>query len=334
MVALREGTMRVEDARQSVSATAAAPADVVSVIVPVLHDEMVRLIEAFRAYKGALERSGRPLDFIYVAIPGTPQALEALRTLKAQDEPVRVIVLGQGDEGAALRRGFQEARGQIVLTLPDHLQVEPEDLGKVLDALEGCDMVVAERSTGEGIQGSIFHWLIQALFGQSFNDLVCRVRACRRAVLEEITGYSAQHHFLPLLAADRSFRIRVVEVRGRLPDQPRGGRLGFVRRWLLTPVRMALDVLALYMVLKFIRKPLRFFGAIGVPILFVGTAYTGALGIARLFFGVPLADRPALILGVLLIVLGIQIIALGLIGEIIIFAAGKRIKDYTVEKVL
>ena len=116
------------------------------------------------------------------------------------------------------------------------------------------------------------------------------MRACRRAVLEEITGYSAQHHFLPLLAADRSSRIRVVEVRGRLPDQPRGGRLGFVRRWLLTPVRMALDVLALYMVLKFIRKPLRFFGAIGVPILFVGTAYTGALGIARLFFGVPLAD--------------------------------------------
>ena len=88
------------------------------------------------------------------------------------------------------------------------------------------------------------------------------------------------------------------------------------------------------MVLKFIHKPLRFFGTAGLPILLIGLAYTGYLGFGRLFFGMPLADRPALILGVLLIVLGIQVIALGLIGEIIIFASGKRIKDYTIEKIL
>jgi hypothetical protein len=73
---------------------------------------------------------------------------------------------------------------------------------------------------------------------------------------------------------------------------------------------------------------------IGLPLFLIGLLYTSALAFGRLFLGMPLGDRPALILGVLLIVLGIQIVALGLIGEIIIFAAGKRIKDYIVEKVL
>jgi hypothetical protein len=86
--------------------------------------------------------------------------------------------------------------------------------------------------------------------------------------------------------------------------------------------------------LRFTKKPLRFFGSIGILVLIPGLLFTGGLAIARLVYEVPLADRPALILGVLMIVLGIQIIALGLIGEIVIFASGKRIKDYTVEKIV
>ncbi|MGH6919141.1 MAG: glycosyl transferase family 2, partial [Geminicoccaceae bacterium] len=94
------------------------------------------------------------------------------------------------------------------------------------------------------------------------------------------------------------------------------------------------DILTLYVLLRFTKKPLRFFGSIGMLVLIPGLLFTASLAIARLFYGVPLADRPALILGVLMIVLGIQIIALGLIGEIVIFASGRRIKDYTVEKIV
>jgi len=111
--------------------------------------------------------------------------------------------------------------------------------------------------------------------------------------------------------------------------EPDAGRFSLRSR-----LRLALDAISLYVVLKFTHKPLHFFGALGLPILLLGLIFTGALAVSRVFFGVPLADRPALILGVLLIVLGIQVIALGLIGEIIIFTSGKRIKDYTVEKVL
>jgi hypothetical protein len=99
-------------------------------------------------------------------------------------------------------------------------------------------------------------------------------------------------------------------------------------------LRLLSDTLALFVVLKFVRKPLRFFGAVGLPLLIAGLLFTGALAAGRLFFGMALADRPVLIFGVLMIVLGIQIIALGLIGEIIIFASGKRTREYTVEKIL
>jgi hypothetical protein len=99
-------------------------------------------------------------------------------------------------------------------------------------------------------------------------------------------------------------------------------------------VRLTLDALALYVVLRFLRKPLHFFGAIGVPILATGVVFTGMLAVQRLFLDIPLADRPVLVLSILLIVLGIQVIALGLIGEIIIFASGRRRHDSTVEKVI
>jgi hypothetical protein len=87
-------------------------------------------------------------------------------------------------------------------------------------------------------------------------------------------------------------------------------------------------------VLKFTKKPLRFFGMLGLPLLFVGALACVGLAIARLAYGMPLADRPALVLAVLMVVLGIQIIALGLIGELVIFASGRRIKEHSIERIV
>jgi hypothetical protein len=165
------------------------------------------------------------------------------------------------------------------------------------------------------------------LFGHSLSDLVCRVRACRRGVLDEIGVYGFQHHFVPLLAQQQGFTVHEVDVKP-------GPASVTVRRSPFVYLGILLDILALYVLLRFTKKPLRFFGSIGMVVLIPGLLFTAGLAVARLFYGVPLADRPALILGVLMIVLGIQVIALGLIGEIVIFASGRRIKDYTVEKIV
>jgi glycosyltransferase involved in cell wall biosynthesis len=315
--------------------TSAEAIDLVSVIVPVLEDGDEELTATYRAYRDALRQADGALEFIYVLRVGTPRARRALRLLQDTGEPLVIVALSRSDgEGAALRCGFERARGETIVTLPAYPEVEPKGLAAVLEALEECDFVVARRrslvsSATRSLYLAVFHRLIRRLFGHSFGDLVCRVRACRRSVFEELVGYGTEHHFLPLLAAERGLRIREVDISPRYRAGTPSGSGG-----LMTRLRLGLDSLALFVVLKLIRKPLRFFGMIGLPLFLIGLVYTSALAFARLFFGVPLGDRPALILGVLLIVLGIQIVALGLIGEIIIFSSGKRIKDYIVEKVL
>jgi glycosyltransferase involved in cell wall biosynthesis len=337
-----EGLMHL--APKSPSRSAAAPVDqpapiqMVSAIIPLLHDEG-GIAEAHRAYQSALAGDTRQMEFLYVLDRRWHQALAALTALKRSGEPLTLIVRSRWDgEGAALRSAFERARGDTVLILPASPQVDPRDVPKVLEQLGHSDMAVANRamlrsSWFDAVQTRLFRGLVRLLFGHTINDPVCRVRAYRRQVLQEIAGYSVQQHFSPLLAAERGFQVAEVEVRPSQPTAsaaPRQSGFGL----LLSRLRLTLEALSLYVVLKFIHKPLRFFGTAGLPILLIGLIYTGYLGISRLFFGVPLADRPALILGALLIVLGIQVIALGLIGEIIIFVAGRRIKDYTIEKIL
>jgi glycosyltransferase involved in cell wall biosynthesis len=315
-----------------------AAIEIVSAIIPLLRDES-GIAEVHRGYKAALSGDPRQFEFLYVLDRRWHQALAALSALKGAGEPLTLIVLSRWDgEGAALRSGFERARGDTVLILPASPQVDPRDVPKVLEQLAHGDMAVANRavlrsSWFEAVQAGLFRWLVRLLFGHIITDPVCRVRAYRRQVLQEIAGYSVHQHFSPLLAAERGFRVAEVEVRpspSPADGTPRLGGFGI----LLSRLRLTLEALSLYVVLKFIHKPLRFFGTAGLPILLIGLIYTGYLAISRLFFGMPLADRPALILGALLIVLGIQVIALGLIGEIIIFVAGKRIKDYTVDRIL
>ena len=310
--------------------------EVVSAIVPVLRDDGA-VGELHQAYKVALAAEDRKVEFLYVLDRRSEKALAALRALKSQGEALSLIVLSSFDsEGAALRSAFQRAGGSTVLILSGSRQIDPQDLPKVLAGLADSDMAVAKRTTRssswcEALQARLFERLVRILFGCTIADPVCRVRACRRHVLEQLAGYSVQQHFLPLLAADCGFRVAEIEVRRGEPTEYESS---FQRFSVLSRLRLGFEAISLFIVLKFIFKPLRLFGAVGVPILLVGLTYTGILGISRLVFGAPLADRPALILGVLLIVLGIQVIALGLIAEIIIFASGKRIRDYMIEKIL
>jgi hypothetical protein len=285
------------------------------------------------AYARAVQAVGLPYEFIYVLCAAWEGCLSVLEKLHADAEPVTIVVLRRWPgEARALANGLEQAEGEVILTLPPRLQVDPGEIPRVVAALEDCEMVIGRRSQqgqagGRRRSERLFHWLLKATFGHAFNDLLCRVRAARRRVLDEISLFGVQHHFSPLLALQRGFSIKEVEVRPGTARAP--GRRSF---WAYAGAM--LDILALYVLLKFTRKPLRFFGAIGGPLLLAGLLFTAALAVGRLIYGVPLGDRPALILGVLMIVLGIQIIALGLIGEIIIFASGKSVRDYSVERII
>jgi hypothetical protein len=333
--------MRARRSLESLDAVERAGADdrglqpaavTLSAIGPMFQDRS-DVAEVYRAYKAALESIGQPYELIYVVSRQSAQALAALEQLQASGEEALVVLLGpQLGEAQALMSGVGQAQGELLLTLPPDLQVDPADIPKVVAAIERCEVTVGRRppvgSRGEGLQARAFHWLLNSLFGYSFTDLVCRVRAWRRPALEEVMLHGVQPHFLPLLAGERGFRVEQVDVR---PGPT--GHTG-VKLRLLDRIRVGLDILALYLVLKFTKKPLRFFGMLGLPLLFVGALACVGLAIARLAYGMPLADRPALVLAVLMVVLGIQIIALGLIGELVIFASGRRIKEHSIERIV
>jgi hypothetical protein len=148
----------------------------------------------------------------------------------------------------------------------------------------------------------------------------------RRRVAEELVLYGSQERFLPLLAQAQGFKV--VEL--ALPMAPGTG----LRRQLGIEPTLVLDALTVVFLLRFLKKPFRFFGGIGLAVLAAGALATAWLVFTRLFLGVPLADRPALILSTLLVVLGIQIIAVGLIGEIITFAHAREIDDYKIDRIV
>jgi hypothetical protein len=140
--------------------------------------------------------------------------------------------------------------------------------------------------------------------------------------------YGDQHRFLPLLATRRGFRVREIRVRQSEKDRfDHGyGAKAYLQRFL--------DIFTVVFLVRFTKKPLRFFGMIGSVTFLLGAVFLTYVVIERLFFGEPLSDRPALLLSSLLVVLGLQIFALGLLGELIIFTHAGELKEYTIEKIV
>lgn len=306
------------------------PIELISVVVPVVQD-LDDVAATYQGYRQALARFKKPLEFIYVLDGPTPRALAALRALKSRGEPIEILSFATPfGEAAALTVGFRHAAGDVVLTLTAEAKVAPESLPQLVEALDSCDLVVARRVLPDGQppqRRRKFDRMVNALFGTSLQDIRCGVRAMRAEVAKDLSIYGNQHRFLPLLAQAQGFAVREIDVpAARPPQRP--------RRLLPFDLSLALDVMTIYFLLRFLRKPFRFFGGFGFAILLVGGAFTAYLVIARLFFGVGLVDRPALVLSTLMVVLGIQIISVGLIGEIITFTYAKDIKDYRVERIV
>lgn len=305
----------------------------IDVIVPVSERyDNVRVLYA--AYKDALQASGHSFEFTYVLDGHFPEVTKHLDSLRNEGESIKIIKLSRWfGEATVLTAGFANSTGNVILTLPAYYQVEPSEIGKVLTDMSNCDMVIGRRypridSVFNRVQTSVFSWLVSIITGSRFRDLGCGVRAFKRAVAKEIPVYGDQHRFLPLLASRQGFRVKEVNVAQSSKEKSlRVYRPGVYPRRLL-------DLLTVFFLVKFTKKPLRLFGLIGTATFAIGGAITAYLIIQRLFFGMPLAERPALLLSSLLVVLGVQIFALGLIGELIIFTHAKDIKEYTIEEII
>lgn len=303
-----------------------------SVIIPVV-ERYDPVFELYHEYKRAIETTGKRYEFIYVLDGEQPNVLKELNKLQ-EKEDITVISLAKWfGETTALNAAFNQASGDIFLTLPAYQQIKADDIPGIIASLDNCDMVLARRyprndSIINRLQARLFNFLLRFSTDLKIKDAGCSVRAFTRNVVEEVKLYGDLHRFFPVIAHQQGFRVIETDATQSQKDK---------HRRIYSPglyVRRLLDLLTIFFLIKFTKKPLRFFGLVGSSLFALGICGTLLLIAQRLFFDVALADRPALILSSLLIVLGVQIIAIGLIGEIIIFTHAKDLKEYKVRKII
>ncbi len=310
------------------------PSTFLSVIIPV-GERHAQLSSLYEEYKAALIALQLPHEFVFVLDGPRPKAAGELDGLLRSGEQITVISLTRRfGESTALMAGFERTRGSVILTLPAYDQIDAGEIAKLVHAVnDTADIAVAHRSPRAGgwlgkLRRSAFHSLISSVTGLRLRDLGCNARAMKRQVLEEVALYGDLHRFLPVLADRQGFRIKEVDVR----QSPKDHYAGIYRPKEYT--HRILDIFTVFFLVRFTKKPLRFFGMIGVSTFGIGVLLLAMLVIERLFFAQPLADRPALLLSSLLVVLGVQLFALGLLGELIIFTHAKHITEYQVDRVI
>jgi glycosyltransferase involved in cell wall biosynthesis len=306
----------------------------ISAIVPV-SQRTQDTVELGEEYISVLESTGKTFEILFIIDGDKPAIFESLQTLAASDKRVRLVKFAKAfGEATAVSAGFRLSRGQVILTLPTYYQVEPDSIISLIDALDDFDMAVAHRSPRSHVSAfevqrrRLFHWLIKVSSGERFSDLGCAARAMKREILEEVPLYGEQHNFLPILASKQGFRVKEIPVAQSSRDRFEGryGTKSYLHR--------ILDIFSVVFLVRFTKKPIRFFGMIGSITFLFGGLVLAYIVVQRLFFGVALADRPALLVSSLLTVLGLQIFALGLLGELIIFTHAREIKEYTIEKIV
>jgi glycosyltransferase involved in cell wall biosynthesis len=304
----------------------------ISVLVPVVerHD---RLVELHEAVLPEVQKLGS-FEFLYLISREFEEAFEQALELHEKDPGhVRVVRFARPvGEAAALATGFDRARGDIAITLPSYFDADPAGLGALCAVLaSGADMAFAVR-TGRSdglvkrLQTRLFSRLASWATGTHFDDVASATRALRREIVGDLPLYGDFHRFLPVLAHGAGFRVLGIPV----AQDPRS-RAPHVYR-LRVYLYRALDILSMFFLSHFTRRPLRLFGAAGTVFGGLGAVILLVTAVQRLL-GTPLADRPILILGTLLLGLGVQAFTIGLLGELLLFFQARDVRDYRIAEI-
>lgn len=299
---------------------------IVSILIPVT-GEPDDLGALYREYSAPFRDQGTNFEFIFIAAPSCSMRIPELEPLIEAGEPVRGLVAQTVSEATLLRVGASAARGDAIITLPSFHRVQAPALLQLLQRLdEGADFVVARRwprrdAWVNRVQAWVFHWITKTLRGDRLHDVSSGVHAMRRDVINDLPLYGDLFRFLPILALGAGFDV--AEVNAPQHEADRRARLYKPGVY----VRRLLDVVGLFFLVRFTEKPLRFFGLVGAGGLVSGSAILLLLFVERML-GRGVADRPLMIVGVLLLVLGVQALGLGLVGEIIVHLHIRRTRRY------
>jgi glycosyltransferase involved in cell wall biosynthesis len=289
---------------------------VISVVVPV-HDEERSVALLYDELRSALEPLDTSWEAIFVDDGSTDGTFAALTRLHNAEQNVRVErLLRNFRKDASLVAGFDQAQGETVVTIDGDLQDDPAEIPRLLAKLdEGFDLVSGWKTRrrdplSRRILSKIFNRVTSAFSGVRLHDMNCGLKAYRADVVHGLRLYGELHRFIPVLAHYRGFRIAELPVNHR----PRGH--GRSRYGLERYLRGFLDLLTVSFIGRYRHRPLHLFGGLGLALGAIGSAILVYLTVVKIL-GHAIGHRPLLMLGVLLVVIGMQFFSLGLISEMI-----------------
>jgi len=267
-----------------------------------------------------LDGLGRPAELIIVDDGSEDGGAERLRTAQRTEPRLRIVRLARNyGQTAALSAGIEQARAPIIITLDADLQFDPADIPRLLAALtDEVDVVHGWRRLRQDpwltrrMPSLLANRLISLVTGTHLHDYGCTLRVMRASLAKELRLYGELHRFVAALAADLGARI--VEV----PVTHRPRTIGRSKYGLSRTLRVMLDLLTVKFLSGFSTRPIQLFGLVGIVCAVAGLALTAYLGFERIFIGTRLADRPIVLLAILMVVVGVQFVSLGLLGEMVV----------------
>jgi glycosyltransferase involved in cell wall biosynthesis len=291
----------------------------ISVVIPLLNEEdSVNLL--YQSLDKVLKEIDRPSEIIFIDDGSSDSTFSHLKKIQQNDERVLVIRLRRNfGQTAAFSAGFDYARGSVIITLDGDLQNDPADIPRLLSKIEeGYDVVSGWRVNRQDaylfrrLPSSIANWIISHVTGVRLHDYGCSLKAYRREVVKNLRLYGEMHRFIPALASWMGIQVAEIHVN----HHPR--MFGKSKYGLGRTVKVMLDLVTVKFLLDYATRPIQIFGFLGLLSFIIGSGLGIYLAVLRIFFNQPLGDRPILLLAVLLVVLGVQLLTMGLMGEMII----------------
>jgi glycosyltransferase involved in cell wall biosynthesis len=313
-----------------------------SLIIPVLN-EADNLLPLYERLATSLEQVGQSCEVVFIDDGSTDASPAILEDLFRRD-PARVRVIQfrcNFGKTAALNAGFAHARGQVIITMDADLQDDPAEIPAMLAKLdEGYDLVAAWRIDRQDpldktLPSRIFNLVVSRVTGVGLHDLNCGFKVYRRAVTDSVKLYGELHRFIPVLAYQHGFRI------AELPVQHHPRRAGVSKYGAGRLLKGFLDFGIVLFLTTYLKRPLHLFGTVGLTVFGFGSLinlYLAFLWLLREVGGVagigPIGTRPLLIVGVLAMIMGIQLISIGLLGEMLRYFTYRPAEEYAIHRVL
>ena len=288
-----------------------------SVVVPLLNEEAT-LEQLYRELEAALSATGLEWEVVFVDDGSTDGSYRELVRLHAAHLNVRVVRLRRNfGKAAALAAGIEVAAGEVIVTMDADLQDDPAEIPSLLAKLDdGFDVVSGWKCDRHDpfmrrFVSRVYNTTTRLVTGVKLHDMNCGLKAYRAEVFEHVRLYGERHRFVPVLAHHFGFSVAELPVNHR-PRANGHSRFG-MERYLRAPF----DLLTIVFMGRYRQRPLHLFGGVGLMTSLVGVAILAYLTLLKLGDGARIGDRPLLLLGVLLVVVGIQFLSLGLIGEML-----------------